>query len=396
MGVLITLLPSAIAVLPKGGIVVALMLFISLLGLMLNRDKLALDRWERYFVFSFVGYFVIVALNLWWFNGYLTDLDTPSRLILVLPIFFFLRKVDIGIDWFILGVIVAAVTIGITQIAFGFGYLEAYPFKNNTGIMTLYASIFGLMCLFFIDKDRKKWMITVLSLSAILAIVSSILLGGRGGWISAVLTLIFLVLVNPMNWSGKTRWAIPLLFSGVFIISSFVPQTGVHDKVESAIQDVSDWIDSGKINTSSGNRLEMWKASLKIIQQNPIIGVGEGGFQREQKLLIDQGGIGEFVARYQHPHGEYFTSFVEQGLLGFVSTLLVYFIPAAYFLSFFRSRNRVQNGITLQISGIIIALHYIFYSFTSGVFDHQSTALFYAVFMAITLGLIKSTPRKIT
>jgi len=47
----------------------------------------------------------------------------------------------------------------------------------------------------------------------------------------------------------------------------------------------------------------------------------------------------------------------------------------------------------LATSGMLIGLHYALYSFTSGVFDHQSSTLFYAIFMVIILGLAKSNLR---
>jgi len=54
----------------------------------------------------------------------------------------------------------------------------------------------------------------------------------------------------------------------------------------------------------------------------------------------------------------------------------------------FNYRERV-----LATSGVLISLLHLFYSFTSGVFNHQSTTLFYAVFMVIIFRLIKSNSR---
>ena len=92
MGLLIFILPTALAAIPKGGSIVVLMLILSVVGLTIKREGMKLNKWEKYFVLSFVFYFFVVAVNLWWFDGKLHDLDTPSRLLLVLPIFFFIRK----------------------------------------------------------------------------------------------------------------------------------------------------------------------------------------------------------------------------------------------------------------------------------------------------------------
>jgi O-antigen ligase len=149
----------------------------------------------------------------------------------------------------------------------------------------------------------------------------------------------------------------------------------------------------GTSNTSAGARLEMWKASFEVIKENPIIGVGEDNYKKHQKELIDQGKISKFVGKFAHPHGEYITSLVEQGGIGLLAFILVLLMPIKYFLNHIKSKLYTNESTILVTPGLIIILHYLFYSVTSGVFDHQSTALFYSVFMAIIIGLIKSNSR---
>ena len=396
MGMLIFILPSAIVALPKGGVVVAFMLLISLLGLGLNRCKFALSRWERYFVFSFVGYFAIIALNLWWFDGNLKDLDTPSRLILVLPIFFFLRKSDVSVNWVVWGVVMAVLFIFSNQVSLKFNHSALYTFQDNSGILTLYASILGIASLFFISKSKSLVLNTVFALSALSGITASLLLGGRGVWVAAFLSIIVLLLLNPMAWRKRINFAILLTFIATILVAYVVPNTGVKGRIGMAISNVSSWMANDQSNTSSGARLEMWKASYKIVKQNLIIGVGEDNYAAHQRVLIEQGKIDPFVGKFHHPHGEYITSLVEQGLLGLFALLMVFLIPVRYALRLAKESQYYYESKPLILTAIVIALHYIFYSVTSGVFDHQSTALFYAVFMVITLGLIKSISRKVT
>jgi len=48
----------------------------------------------------------------------------------------------------------------------------------------------------------------------------------------------------------------------------------------------------------------------------------------------------------------------------------------------------------LVASGMLIILHFGFYSFTATVFAHQSTALFFAVLLVIIIGLSTSKDKK--
>ncbi len=393
MGLMILILPASIVTLPKGGVVVALMLIISLIGLLFNRSQLKLEKWEVFFVLSFFMYFSVISINLWWFDGNLHDLDTPSRLVLVLPIYFFIRKTDIKAGWFIWGVVAASLMVGVNQTMLYFEYGSLYSFQDNAGIMTLFASIFSLISLLFISNEKSKIVNFLLFLIAILGIAASFLLGGRGVWIAAIMSLMFIGFVNPMNWSRSARLFVVGLFIGVFITTYLIPQTGVKDRLTQATSNVAQWSENGKSNTSAGARLEMWKASYQVIKSNPFFGVGEDNYSEHQQTLVNQGKVSKSVEGFLHPHGEYITSLVEQGFIGLLAFIAVLFAPLKCLL-YRITLNQDDYGQRILITaGLLIILHYAFYSVTSGVFDHQSTALFYSAFMAIILGLIKSNSR---
>ena len=393
MGLFIFILPSALIAIPKGGGVVALMLILSLVGLAINRDKLELSKWEKYFVFSFIFYFAVIAINLWWFDGKLHDLDTPSRLVLVLPIYFFIRKTDIKVDWFIWGVVLGSILAGLIK----FGIIDVHYLSKivtvQTGSFTLLSSIFALSSLMFVGKGSSTIKNTLLFVAFASGIVASFMSGGRGVWIAAILSLIFIFIINPMRWSIRLRLSAVLSMIILFYSAYLIPQTGVKNRIDSAVENTTSWVQNGHANTSSGARLEMWKASFEVIKENPIIGVGEDNYAKHQKRLIEQGKIDKFAGNFRHPHGEYITSLVEQGLIGLLAFLLVLFTPIMFFFNIIKRNLFNYQERVLTASGMLVGLHYLFYSFTSGVFDHQSTTLFYVVFMVIIFGLIESNSR---
>ena len=165
------------------------------------------------------------------------------------------------------------------------------------------------------------------------------------------------------------------------------PQTDVKTRLTQATNNVSQWSENGKSNTSSGARLEMWKASFEVIKENPIIGVGEDNYAKHQQKLIDQGKIDKFVGHFAHPHGEYLTGLVEQGTIGLFFLILLFLSPLKYLFEE-AHKNLDAHQKSLVGIGVLIILHYLFYSFTATVFAHQSSTLFYAVFLSIVIGTI--------
>lgn len=389
LGMLILALPTTIIALPKGGILVFFMLVLSLVGLMLHRVKVRIDAWEKYFVLSFSLYFVVVALGVWWFDGNLNDIDTPSRLILVMPIFFLIRKLSIDAGWLMWGVVAASAIIGINQLMLKLLGYSLYDFQDNSGIATLYASIFGLSSLFFIHKGRSQFLNLIFYVAALLGVSASLLLGGRGVWISAFLSILVILFLNPMAWQSRIKFISFISLLCLVLAAYFVHQTNVKNRVDLAITNVSDWVETGNSNTSGGARLEMWKSAYKIIKLNPFIGVGEGNYAKHNQELIEQGEVDQVIGSFNHPHSEYFSSLVEQGVFGFIAFLLVLLVPIKQALYSIKANMGCNDRVPIILT-MVIVLHYTFYSITSVVFGHQSTTLFYATFISISLGLLRA------
>ena len=387
VGLLIFILPSALVAIPKGGIVAAFIVFLSIVGLFIDNNKLKLSKLEKYFILSFVCYFLWVAINLWWFDGELKDLDTPSRIILVLPIFFFIRKSNISPNWLIWGIVFGSIlTGGIKFNFFDINYLSKVS-TVQTGIFSLFSAILSLSSLMFINKSNPYVNNIIFFTAFIFGIIASFLSGGRGVWVASMLTILILLIFNPIRWRGVVRLAFFALFSVSFLGSYFISETGVKTQLTQATNNVSQWFENRKSNTSSGARLEMWKASFEVIKENPIIGVGEDNYAKHQQKLIDQGKIDKFVGRFAHPHGEYLTGLVEQGTIGLFFLILLFLSPLKYLFEE-AHKNLDAHQKSLVGIGVLIILHYLFYSFTATVFAHQSSTLFYAVFLSIVIGTI--------
>jgi len=171
--------------------------------------------------------------------------------------------------------------------------------------------------------------------------------------------------------------------------------TNVMERTELAAESFSSYYHEQKSDTSVGARLEMWKSSYLIFKENPIFGVGEGNFKEGNIKLINKGLINSNVGQFNHPHGEYITTIVEQGIVGLIVLLFLFFSPLFKCYKESKCADVNTHSNTLLVFLLSLLLHYIFYSMTNGVFDHQNTTLFFAAYLSIGMGLLSSIRDKV-
>jgi len=383
---------SVFLVIPKGGIIILAILVLSIIGIFLNRNiKNNLDRWEKLLLVGFISYFLMVVLSNYIFHGSIRDIDTASRFILVIPIYLYLRKSNVYYKSLELGILLACILFGVNSILPRFFDLsQFFQFSKHVGIVSLYGAIVGVTSLFLVSKKKSSIYNLIILICAFFGIATTLLTGGRGVWISAFLSFIILFYLNPSRWS-KLEKVLIFYIGIIFLLMGYlVPETGVKLRLERAVEETTSYIDARKSNNSVGGRLEMWKSASYIFKENPIFGVGEGNFKEKNAELIDRGLINPDIASYNHPHSEFITTLVEQGLIGLSILLFLFFNPLLKCYQVFKNEKANNDSNIPLVLVISLILHYIFYSIANGVFDHQNTTLFFAAFVTIGMGLYSS------
>ncbi|MGA3014209.1 MAG: O-antigen ligase family protein [Bacteroidales bacterium] len=155
-----------------------------------------------------------------------------------------------------------------------------------------------------------------------------ILLSSKAGIFSLLLlTLmitIYLLKVNQQIWKG-------LIFISLVIVAfhigyNFLPNiAGRFKRAESAITDQKRT--SQENMESNSERLVVWKAGLKVIEENPVFGVGTGDvkdallseYQKENKLFV-------YNLRL-NAHNQYIQTYIALGIPGILLLALFLVIP---------------------------------------------------------------------
>ena len=123
------------------------------------------------------------------------------------------------------------------------------------------------------------------------------------------------------------------------------------------LEDVSKVTDRKQFDSLS-IRLELWKSTPYFVKDYPLLGVGNGNFQKSIKKYVDQGYLNPIAAEYDHAHNVFVNATVNKGLLGLTTTCLVFFLPLFVYLKSYReSKYSAIIGILYTAVMFIISLN---------------------------------------
>ena len=147
-----------------------------------------------------------------------------------------------------------------------------------------------------------------------LAGVALVLSRSRSAWLAAALVFPAVVLLAV----PRRRWLpwLPAIGVAVALAVSLLSEGPIASRLAS----------TSKSDPTVASRLEMWRASLSIAAESPILGGGTGAFARRFPALrspdypVVQPNRNVFD---ELPHSEYLTLLAEEGILGLAATLLL-------------------------------------------------------------------------
>jgi O-antigen ligase len=187
------------------------------------------------------------------------------------------------------------------RVAGGFGEI------NIAAAYFATATAFALGLLHAGYRETRK---RLLLLGSALALAAGMIIpASRGAYVG------FLVGLLLTAFRVGTIWVVVLcVVVGTFFL--WAPEYA-KQRVMSTEQAATDESSRGDaLNKDSGGRLDFWRASLDVITENPIIGVGYGHLPRE---------IGKRVGRIAPAHNLYLETAAETGIPGLVLLLWLFF-----------------------------------------------------------------------
>ena len=225
------------------------------------------------------------------------------------------------------------------------------------------------------SKGYTKYIWAVLSIFTALNIL--ILVNGRTGQITMFALIVWF---TWETWGVKSfkYWAAIILFGlGVFLSRP--------DLLHSRLADTNQEMTKGTAS-SAGQRMEMYKNTLILIQNHPIFGGGTGSLESEYKPLAEN--QHSAMAKVTNPHNQYLLTTQELGVVGLICLLWMW-------LTHWRASYRFgSDEYAYALHGLIITVT-VGSLFNSLILD-AAEGQFYCVLAGILLSAFRPTQTNVS
>lgn len=195
----------------------------------------------------------------------------------------------------------------------------------------------------------------------------------------------FVYLVTKHQWSKRKKAYFIAGMVSVLVMVASVFWYSKDSRWHGVMTDISSYAKHER-DTSLGIRYQLWKASWLMFKQSPLVGVGVPHFRSELVKLQKQGIVTEEVAvGYGEPHNDMLGALAGYGLLGLLSILALYLIPAAIFWRRSASNDPVVH-VGSQI-GMLFCLGYFVFSLSEMMFRNMRSVPIYALTVVVLYAL---------
>lgn len=215
-----------------------------------------------------------------------------------------------------------------------------------------------------LDAKTRRGRVILAALCA--AAVANVLLmvPGRTG-IIVLLVLLTYFLGRVLRAKGLVIAGILLTALAAVVFTS--PESMLHRRITLADEEYEQWRAGVPPDPTSsvGQRLEILRNTLEIIGENPVLGVGTGGFRKAYSDRV--GGTG--AAATQNPHNEILLMVVQFGIAGFV-------LLAGLFAAQWRLAGRLRGRFDQAAAHALVLTIVVASALSSTLLDHAEGIFF--------------------
>jgi O-antigen ligase len=204
----------------------------------------------------------------------------------------------------------------------------------------------------------------------------------RGAWLAIpIFIVVSCVAFMPR---GRLLRKMAAALAILLVIGGIYGSTAtVRERLAQAGTDINSIRQNSNMDSSLGARYQLWKASLTIFTEHPLVGVGVNGYSKALREMADRGLITRDSAAYPHSHNEFLFIAVLFGTVGIMSLLALYLVPLWYFLREFRLRT--PHAQAAMLMGTTLCLSYVADGLVDVMFAWRECALFYTMTVALLM-----------
>jgi len=368
----------------QSAIVLMLTMFFVAIARRKDSLKFKLENEEKVFVYLIFTFWILQLFGiLYQPEGYefvnaraqLKSFDYPMRWLLLLPIFFLLRRYVV--DWRVMAIgmsIGVFVSAGIaTYQVYVLGMGRAYGASNHPipfAELMVVADLLLWMLMIYAWNNGNKIISFILLVASLAGFYGSLLSVTRGAWLAYILMIvIWLIYMLKKGYSNKgSFFSKPVIARLLLAILVFytVSQTDQYKVLQSRTVGTINNLSEGGYNAATGSRLEIYQDSFRVIKQH-LFGIGTDNFS-----AIKSKGA-------SHAHNEILNLWVENGIQGVIILLLL----LGYVFKFFYKNLKHANDLVSVYAacGLMLIVSYMIFGFSQAVFSHHQTLIFFIFYL---------------
>lgn len=228
--------------------------------------------------------------------------------------------------------------------------------------------VFGMLILSFYFSKAENVKSKILISSLILLFFIALSVGtGRAGYLAYIL-LSPVVMYNIFD-----KKIIKVIAGTAITISVLFLSPSVQQRTDLMFSDISNY-QRMDTNTSVGLRLHMWTGAVKIFLENPVIGVGTGGYQSAMKKY-ETPNLAAIYRDFSDPHNSYLYMAANFGILGIIS---LFWLFTGLLKNGWRNRHNITGFAILSYTLVLMIG-----SLTGTQILSFATAVLFAVFTGL-------------
>ena len=375
----------------QSAIVLLLTMFYVFIAKRKESTNLTLHKEEKIFLYLVFVFWLLQLFGiLYQPEGYefenaraqLKSFDYPMRWLLLLPIFFLLRRCLV--DWRVMAI---GMSIGVL-ISVAIATYEVYVLDvarasggSNHPIpfaeLMVAADLLLWMLMIYAWNNGNKIISFILLVASLAGFYGSLLSVTRGAWLAYVF-MIAIWLLYIFKKSFSDRWHLfstPIIVRLLLAVLVFytVSQTNQYQVLQSRSMETVNSLAGDDYNSATGARLTIYQDSFKVIKQHPF-GIGTDNFSS-----IKSHGS-------SHAHNELLNLWVENGIQGVIALLL---LLGYAFKVFYKNLNHANDLVSVYSAcGLMLIVSYMIFGFSQAVFSHHQTIIFFIFYLYFFLAQI--------
>jgi O-antigen ligase len=220
------------------------------------------------------------------------------------------------------------------------------------------------------------------SIGFLAGIYASVISGSRGGWVALPIFLAIFIYFRFGRISVKSLLTAPLILMMGYL--AYVSSQEIHHRVAEVGSELAAF-QHGNPDTSTGIRLQLFKAAAEVFVKNPVFGVGPEGFALEMDPMQRAGKITAMAAELGkgEVHNELLSKAAGMGMFGLIAMLSIYLVPFRIF--YLSMRSDIVQVKQAGMLGLVFVSGFMVFGLTAETLNLTMATAFYSLTAAVLL-----------